>query len=126
MLCPHINHTNISLHHIDEEYPGKVTFLRGTCPPDTRNGLWSSSVTNVAPDNSGDISKALNKGEDACLPPGNNLQKPAGGKPNWKCQKRGKKIKHEKSIGIRPTACSDLKENEVKLVNFSWSLLLLT
>lgn len=41
-------------------------------------------------------------------------------------KKEGKKIKHEKSIGIRPTACSDLKENEVKLVNFSWSLLLLT
>lgn len=33
MLCPNINHVNTSLHHVDEKYPGTVTFLRGTCPP---------------------------------------------------------------------------------------------
>lgn len=91
MLCPHINHINISLHHVDEEFPGIVTSLRGTCSPHIRNGLRSSSVNSVAPDNSGNISKAVNKGEDTCLPPGNDPQQPAGGKPNWKCQKRREK-----------------------------------
>lgn len=105
MLCPHINHINISLHHADEEYPGTVTSLRGTYPPDIRNGLLSSSVNSIAPDNSGNISKAVNKGEDAHLPAGNDPQKLAGGKPNWKCHKRREKIKNKKSIAIRPTAC---------------------
>lgn len=80
MLCPHINHINISLYHVEEKYPGAGISLRGICPPDIRNGLWSSSVNSVAPDNSGNISKAVNKGEDTRLPPGNELQKPAGGK----------------------------------------------
>lgn len=86
MPCPHVNHINISLHRGDEEYPGIVTSLRGTCPPDTRNGLGSSSGNSVAPDNSGNISKAVNKGKDNHQPPGNDPWKPAGGKPNWKSQ----------------------------------------
>lgn len=92
MLCPHINHINISLHLVEEEYPGTITCLRSTRPPDIRNGLQSSSVNSVAPDNNGNISKAVNKGEDTHLPPGNDPQKPAGGIPNWKCQKRREKI----------------------------------
>lgn len=51
----------------------------------------ASSVNSVAPDNSGNISKTVNQGEDTCLPPGNDPQKPVGGKPNWKCQKRREK-----------------------------------
>jgi len=51
-----------------------VTSLRGTCPPDIVKGLWSRSLNSVAPDNSSNISKAVNKGKDTCLPPGNDLQ----------------------------------------------------
>lgn len=90
MLCPHINHINISLHH------GAGISLRGTCPWDIRNGLWSSSVNSVAPENSGNISKAVNKGEDTCLPPGNELQKPAGGK--LEVSKKEGKIKNKNPL----------------------------
>lgn len=58
------------------------------------NGLWSSSVNSIVPDNSSNISNAFNKGKDACLPPGNDPQKLAGRKPNWKCQKKKKRKKN--------------------------------
>lgn len=73
----------------------------------TRYHEWTPEqfIYSIAPDKSSNISKAVNKSKDTHLPPGNDPQKPTGGKPNWKCQKKREKKKNKKSIAIRPSAC---------------------